>query len=176
VDGGDREASGTPYHAGVPRIAVTGHLNLSPESVPLVRRAIDDLLASRAEGGLTGISCLARGADSVFAEAVLEHGGRLEVIVPSADYRTSRVNAVHAPQFDALIRRAALVRTLPFGEAGRDAYEAANGVMLDSCDELFAVWDGLPGADKGSTASVVAEARRRRIPVHVIWPDGVARR
>ena len=160
----------------MPRIAVTGHLNLSPESVPLVRRAIVDLLVAHASGGLTGISCLARGADSVFAEAVLEQGGTLEVILPSADYRVSMVKPDHAAQFDSLISRAALVRVLPFQQADRDAYEAANGMMLDSCDELFAVWDGLPGTAKGGTASVVAEARRRRIRLHIIWPPGATRR
>ncbi|HZM75011.1 MAG TPA: hypothetical protein VFC19_04750 [Candidatus Limnocylindrales bacterium] len=157
------------------RIAVTGHLNLSPQSVPLVRRAIADLLAAFSGDGLTGITCLARGADSVFAEAVLDRGGTLEVILPSADYRARKVEADHAPQFDALIRRAARVHILPLDRAGRDAYAAANQAMLDSCDELFAVWDGRPG-DMASTASVVAQARQRGIPVHVIWPEGAVRR
>jgi hypothetical protein len=164
------------YHACVPRIAVTGHLNLSPQSVPLVRQAIADLLAAYAAAGLTGISCLARGADSIFAEAVLEHGGRLEIILPSADYRATNVDADYAPQFDSLVSRAARVHVLPVEHADPDAYEAANRMMLDTSDELVAVWDGLAGVDRGSTASVVAQARGRGIPVHLIWPDGAARR
>ena len=160
----------------MPRIAVTGHLNLSPESLPAIKKAISRLLATHAAGELTGISCLARGADSVFAEEVLDRGGRLEVVLPSADYRASKVDADYAPQFDSLISRAAGVHVLPISHADRHAYDAANRMMLDSCDELFAVWDGLPGVDQGSTASVVAEARRRGIPVHVIWPDEATRR
>lgn len=161
---------------GVPRIAVTGHTDLSPATVPLVRQAIARQLADHAAHDLVGITCLARGADRVFAEAVLDHGGRLEVVLPSADYRARKVKAEDATHFNSLLSRAALVHTLPFGEANRDAYEAANEMMLDSCDELLAVWDGGPGVDTGSTASAVAAARRRGLPVHVIWPEGAARR
>jgi hypothetical protein len=159
----------------VPVIAVTGHMNLSPESASVVRQAIVDLLAKCYDRDLTGITCLARGADSIFAEAVLHQGGRLVVILPSSTYRATKVKPDYAQLFDSLIGHAAQIRTLPFSEANRDAYDAANQLMLDSCDELFAVWDGLRGVDRGSTASVVAEARRRGIPVHVIWPDGATR-
>jgi hypothetical protein len=64
---------------------------------------------------------------------------------------------------------------MPFAEANRDAYEAANEALLTACDRLFAVWDGQGGVDKGSTVSVVLAARSRGIPVSVIWPNGVAR-
>lgn len=38
-------------------------------------------------GDLVGVSCIARGADSVFAQVVLDVGGRLEVVLPSRNYR-----------------------------------------------------------------------------------------
>ena len=47
--------------------------------------------------------------------------------------------------------------------------------MLDDADVLFAVWDGQPARGYGGTADVVAEARRRKVPVRVIWPDGAQR-
>jgi hypothetical protein len=121
------------------------------------------------------ISCVARGADSIFAQAVLDAGGKLAVVLPSADYRERKVKPDHAAQFDDLVRRAATVRVMAFEEANRAAYEAANRVLLSSCDRLFAVWDGQAGMDKGSTASVVAEARERGVPVEIIWPAEAAR-
>jgi hypothetical protein len=159
----------------LPRIAVTGHMNLTPASVPLVYKAIAELLTPRADDELVGVSCIARGADSIFAQAVLDLGGDLEVVLPSANYRETKVKPDHAPQFDNLLSRASKVHTLPFEQANRDAYEAANEVLLTSCDELFAVWDGEDGVDKGSTAAVVRQARSRELPVRVIWPDGAAR-
>jgi len=150
-------------------------MNLTPASLPLVSKAIADALAPHTADGLTGISCLARGADSIFAQAVLDLGGKLEVVLPSANYREQKVKPDHAPQFDNLMRQAAKVHVLPFDQANRDAYEAANETLLASSDRLFAVWDGQGGVDKGSTASVVVEARERGLPVVVIWPNGAAR-
>ncbi|MBG0818499.1 hypothetical protein [Planomonospora sp. ID82291] len=157
------------------RIGVTGHMNLSPGSVPLVAQAIREHLDGLDADGLVGVSCLARGADSLFARAVLEAGGALEVVLPSRDYRQAKVKPDHAEQFDALLEKAADVRVMDYDTAGREAYVAANEAVLGSVDELVAVWDGLPGTGSGGTAEVVEEARSRGIPVAVVWPEGSSR-
>ncbi|WP_016816881.1 hypothetical protein [Salinispora arenicola] len=157
------------------RIAVTGHMNLTATSVLLVYDAIVDAFTRLNSDELVGISCIARGADSVFAQAVLDCGGRLEVILPSTNYRASKVKPDHARQFDDLVSRASEVRVMPFEEANRRAYEAANAELLARCDLLFAVWDGQGSVDKGGTAAAVAEARTRGVSVDVIWPDEAAR-
>jgi seryl-tRNA(Sec) selenium transferase len=159
----------------VPRIAITGHMNLTADSEVLIRQAITDALTPYVSEKLTGISCIARGADSIFAQAVFDFGGELEVVLPAAGYREEKVKPDHAAQFDELIRRAATVRVMPFDKANRIAYEAANEALVSTCDTLFAVWDGQSGAGKGGTASVVELARSRGIPVMVIWPEGVSR-
>lgn len=159
----------------MPRIAVTGHMDLTRESVPLVYKAIIDLLMPHMSAELIGISCIARGADSIFADALLDVGGKLEVVLPAVNYRETKVKREHAAQFDALVHRASKVHTLPFERADRDAYAAANEVLLASCHQLFAIWDGRSGVDIGSTASVVEHAHSRNLPVQVIWPDGAAR-
>jgi hypothetical protein len=159
----------------VPRIAITGHMNLTADSVPLVYQAIIGALALYTAHELTGISCLARGADSVFAQAVLDLGGKLEVLLPAAGYREQKVKPDQAPQFDELTRRATTVRVMPFEEANRAAYEATNEVLVSTCDTLFAVWDGQSNIDKGSTGAVVEYARSRGVPVEVIWPQGASR-
>ncbi|MGW6117576.1 hypothetical protein ACWFRF_00935 [Nocardia sp. NPDC055165] len=154
------------------RISVTGHTNISAETIPLVRAAIADLIADTP--GLVGISCLARGADSVFAEVVLDAGGQLEVVVPSRDYRESKVKPDHLAQFDGLIERATTVRVMDFGNAGREAYEAANEVLVSEADRMIAVWDGKAG-ERAGTGTVVALARARGIPIDVVWPNGAVR-
>jgi hypothetical protein len=159
----------------VPRIAITGHMNLTANTVPLIYKAITGALALYAADELTGISCLARGADSVFAQAILDLGGKLEVLLPAAGYREQKIKPDHAPQFDELTRRATTVRVMPFEEANRVAYEATNEVLVSTCDTLYAVWDGQSGADKGSTGAVVEHARSRGVPVEIIWPQGASR-
>ncbi|MFF7369372.1 hypothetical protein [Streptomyces tricolor] len=159
-------------------IAVTGHMDLTEDTVPLVRTALEDLLKQYADdGGLVGVSCIAKGADSLFAEAVLAAGGRLTVVVPSRDYRQNKVKPDHAALFDHLVEAADEVLVLPNDSADRQAYEAANAVLLERADRLVAVWNGAPPSGKGGgTADTVLEARAAGIPVHVVWPDGAARK
>ncbi|GAA3981003.1 hypothetical protein [Thermobifida alba] len=140
-----------------------------------VRRALADALAPYADSDLVGVSCLARGADQLFAEAVLDAGGRLEVVLPSADYRETKVKPDNRERFDRLLVRSSWVRYMSHLSAGRQAYEDANEAVIGSVDRLFAVWDGRPAAGKGGTADAVAAARARGVPVDVIWPEGARR-
>ncbi|MGC5363689.1 hypothetical protein ACPXCE_18750 [Streptomyces sp. DT24] len=159
-------------------IAVTGHTDLTEDSVPLVRTALDDLLQQHADiGDLIGVSCIAKGADSLFAEAVLAVGGRLAVVIPSEDYRRNKVEPDHAALFDRLVEAADDVLVLPYDAANRQAYEAANAVLIGRADRLVAVWSGEPPSGKGGgTADTVLEAQATGIPVDVVWPHGAARK
>lgn len=159
----------------MPTIAVTGHMDLTEATVQVVGAALHDLLAEYSDGHLVGVSCIAAGSDSLFAEAVLASGGRLVVVVPGHDYRRKKVKSDHAATFDSLAGAAAELVTVP-GEAGREAYEAAGKELLNRADRLVAVWDGRPSAGQGGTADTVAQARALGIPVDVVWPEGAARR
>jgi hypothetical protein len=121
-----------------------------------------------------GVSNLADGADQLFAQAVLDAGGQLDVIVPAARYRDGLPESAHAT-YDALLARASSVHRLDRIESDEDAHMEASRAMLDRAEHLFAVWDGKPARGYGGTADVVAEARDRRIPVTVIWPEGASR-
>src|SRR5437870_56828 len=101
-------------------------MDLTDDSVPLVRDALRKLLKDYAGPDLVGVSCIARGSDSLFAEAVLETGGRLVVVLPSEDYREAKVKPDHAPLFDRLMDAADEVVVMPHETANRAAYGAAN--------------------------------------------------
>ena len=156
-------------------IAVTGHMDLADAGVPLVRDALRETLKAYAED-LTGVSCIAKGADSLFAEVVLELGGRLIAVVPSQDYRQNKVGPDHEETFDRLVAAAAEVVVLAHETANRSAYEDANRTLLKRADRLVAVWNGEPPTGKGGgTADTVLEAHAAGIPVDVVWPEGAAR-
>ncbi|MBB1246850.1 hypothetical protein GL263_25345 [Streptomyces durbertensis] len=142
----------------------------------MVRAELGALLAPYASDGLVGLSCIAKGADSLFAEAVLEAGGRLVVVVPSKDYRERRVKPEHAAVFDRLTAAASEVLVMPRETATGEAYEAANGELLRRADRLVAVWDGRPPTGRGGTGDFVVGAGEAGLPVDVVWPEGAARR
>lgn len=155
------------------RIAISGHRGLSGPTTALVDKGIRAALAAEPPG-FTGISCLANGADQIFACAIADLGGSLEAIVPARTYR-DKLPAEAQPRYDSLLAAAATVHRLPFIESNSQSYWSASTLMIDTADELYAVWDGKPARGRGGTADVVAYARERDIPVHVIWPLGACR-
>jgi hypothetical protein len=156
-------------------IGVTGHANLTGTTVPIVADAIRAELRSYRSADLVGVTCLARGADQVFARVVLDLGGSVQVVLPAADYRAQKVKPDNAAEFDELISKAIGVHTMPFAQSNSDAYMRASEHVLSSIDALIAVWDGQPSGGYGGTADVVHAARLQRIPVTIVWPDGAAR-
>jgi hypothetical protein len=164
------------------RIGITGHVHLTSATLRLVaqdlRRHLAEALKTErvSHAALVGVSCLAPGADSVFARILLRLGGRLEVILPSADYRDATLEARRRQEFDSLLRRAADVRIIPFERAEPRAFAEANEEMLARVRRLVAVWDGRPEGPVGGTAHAVKAAQERDIPVTVIWPEGAFRR
>jgi hypothetical protein len=156
----------------MPRIAVSGHRGLPPGTVTLVDKAIRAALAESDD--VTGLSCLADGADQIFARAVVDSGGALEAVIPAARYRERLPEGAHA-EYDDLFSRAIEVHRLPFTESTSESHMAASKLMVDQSDELYAVWDGQPARSYGGTADVVAYAQERGVPVRVIWPDGAQR-
>ncbi|WP_370944064.1 hypothetical protein AB5J62_33825 [Amycolatopsis sp. cg5] len=156
------------------RLAITGHRALPEQTERLVDQALRAEIERHANGLLTGVSCIADGADALFARAVLDAGGGLVVIVPAAGYRDALPAEYHST-YDALIAQAGEVIKLDHAESNSEAHMDASLRMIEHADELVAVWDGKPARGYGGTADVVAVARERDMPVTVVWPDGATR-
>lgn len=156
------------------RIGISGHRDLTDPTAKAVDAAIRSFLAERAGPGLIGVSCLADGADQIFAQAIIDAGGQLVVIVPARRYRAGLPESSHV-RYDALLAQAAEVLALPFTDSDAAAHMAASIAMLDRIDHLVAVWDGQPARAFGGTADVVREAEGRRLPITVVWPPSATR-
>lgn len=156
-------------------LAVTGHRGLSEKTAALVNTALRTAIGHRAENGaLVGLSCLADGADAIFARAILDHGGNLHAIVPARQYREGLPEDHHAI-YDALLAEAGEITRLDHNESDSNSHMDASLRMLADADELLAIWDGQPARGHGGTADVVAAARDQGVPVTVVWPPGATR-
>jgi hypothetical protein len=171
--GGIDTARGNAGHLTLPRIAISGHRGLPSDTARRIDEVIREALSGRADD-VTGLSCLADGADQIFARAVLDLGGSLEAVVPAGKYRAGLPPEAR-PEFDRLLALAARVHRLHFTESTSEAYMAAGEFMLRRADELWAVWDGEPARGYGGTADVVALGAAWGLPVRVIWPEGAHR-
>ncbi|MFD0741974.1 hypothetical protein ACFQ1L_08855 [Phytohabitans flavus] len=142
------------------------------ETTELVYGAVVAALRPYAGSKLHGITCLCDGADQIFARAVVDSEGALQVVLPAADYRD---NIIDRDDFDHFLSKAIQVATMPFRYSNRQAFRAASEELLRRSDVLFAVWDGEPSRQLGDTADVVAVARDLGVPVVVVWPAGAQR-
>lgn len=155
-------------------IGCTGHQNIPEEAITYVREAIRNELRRIDSLTLTGVCSLAEGADQLFAEAVLESGGKLDVIIPSSGYE-STFGSKGVAGYRRLLRRASKRRVLDWPEPSEDAFLDAGHHVADSSDVLIAIWDGRESRGKGGTADIVRYAQQKGKRTVVIWPDGVER-
>lgn len=137
------------------RIGITGHQRLAdPDNWHWVSNEVN-LLLSRISSPLFGISCLAIGADQLFARAVVRQRGTLEVIIPFAGYELTFAEGSQREEFKSLVKLARLVDVLERRGSQEEAYLAAGQTLVDRSELVIAIWDGKPSQGLGGTADVV---------------------
>lgn len=143
-------------------VAVTGHQDLGA-AAPWVSDVL--LAAVQIRQPIRGLSSLARGADQLFADAVVRTGGSLYVVVPCEDYEATFSSAGARAEYDRLLAAAQSQTTLSFPEPSEGAFWAAGQRLVNEADVVVAVWDGQPAAGLGGTADVVRYALDKGRPV-----------
>ena len=156
------------------RVGFTGHQRLTSATRRAVAAAVSDLLVECAEP-LVGLTSLAEGSDQVFALSVLAAGGQLHVVIPCDGYEVTFATVDARDAYAALLSLATDVIKLHYPEPSEDAYLAAGHRIVDQCDMLIAVWDGLPAVGKGGTADIVQYAAQHGTRSQVVWPRGAER-
>lgn len=102
-------------------------------------------------------------------------GGRLHVIVPSADYASTFLNSTDRTNYNSLLARAESIESLDYPRPSEDAFLEAGRKAVEMSDVLIAIWDGQPARGKGGTADVVGIAQDLGRRVVVLWPSGESR-
>lgn len=153
------------------KVGITGHQYLEDShGWEWVKMEMDDLLM-KMRRPLVGITCLAAGADSLFAELILKHGGSLEAVVPFPEYE--RVfPAQQRNRYRALLDAASAITVLEKRRSKQESYFAAGKKVVDATDLLLAVWDGKPARGLGGTADIVEYARQELKQVIRLDPIG----
>jgi hypothetical protein len=177
VDTAATDGQAGPYDAAVRRnlIGITGHQNLPPGAVHTIEERITAVLRPHRGTGLVGITALAAGADQLFARCVLDLGGALEVIVPCDGYEDCFAGDTERRGYESMLAVATTVRRLPHPTPTEEAFMAAGAAVVERCEVLVAVWDGLPARGHGGTADVVSYAHDLGREVVVVWPEGLSR-
>jgi hypothetical protein len=151
-------------------VGVTGHRFLGEvDKIDAgVEEALSEILEAFHGGSLRVISSLAEGADRLVTRHILNHpNSQLAVVLPlpKSDYLTDFQSAESKQEFADFLDRADEVVELHMAGTRDEAYETAGRYVLDHCDVLVSVWDGLVAQGQGGTGDLVSEARKRGLPV-----------
>lgn len=153
------------------RIGISGHQRLrQPSAWSWVRQKMLECLASQPRP-IVGVTSLAIGADTLFAEIILELGGSLEVVLPFSDYEERFEEGQDRLRYRELLGRAESVAVLEREGTDEEAYYAAGKRVADLSDLLILVWDGRPAAGLGGTGDIAAYARRKQKPLIHLNPE-----
>lgn len=174
------------------RIGVTGHRTL--HNIPLLNTCLHNFLSTGHLEAFTPeirqtlttvtntpiafsiISPLAEGADRLVANAVLDHGGSLEALLPlpQEEYEKDFATPESRHEFRSLLAQSCQT-TVTKCEAAPDdpdyrqkAYLRVGEETVACCDILIALWDGKPSRGVGGTADIVALAIAQGKPVFII--------
>jgi uncharacterized phage-like protein YoqJ len=150
------------------RMGITGHQKLNePANWEWVKQEIDRFLSSLSPP-LICVTSLAIGADQLFANAVLQHGGALEVVLPFPEYESTFTESHDKQEYARLLKHALKIEMLEKRGSDEDAYFASGKRMVDRSELIIAVWDGKPAAGRGGTGDVVSYAiQQRKKTIHL---------
>jgi len=147
------------------KVGITGHQKRDGIDWSWVKGAVCNEL--RKLGTVEkAFSCLAAGTDQVFAEAALSLSIPVVAVIPLEGYESFFEN-------DALktyqrLRAACEQIQLGLNGVPDQAFLDAGRFIVDTCDLLFAVWDGERAEGLGGTGDVVAYAHSvGRAVVHI---------
>jgi len=146
-------------------IAVSGHRQLDEK--PDLEQAVINA-GNRIRWLFSGqrfqvYSCLAEGADRMLARilvATLPADLVAVLPLPERDYRRDFSSGESLHEFQQFKKAAASVVVLGKNKKRPQAYHAANQYLLQNCQVLVAVWDGLPARGEGGTAELVEAVRQ----------------
>jgi hypothetical protein len=125
------------------RVGITGHRGLSDEVEWKARALLTEAVTAYGTTDLVGVSCIADGPDTWFAQTVLDHGGRIEVVLPAEQYGADLPDW-HDAMYDDLLHQAVKTHRTGLGGFGSHAHIAGSELLVARVDELLAVWDGRP--------------------------------
>jgi hypothetical protein len=139
-------------------IGITGHQDLVSSDIEKwvadeIETAVDELVPTM------GISCLAAGADQIFANILVEKAIPLIAVIPSTDYSSTFTKLEDLEAFDRLNSLAERRICLDFSESCERAFLEAGQCVVDMSDLLIAVWNGRKSGGLGGTADIVAYAK-----------------
>jgi len=138
-------------------VGITGHQNL--ENPSWVESEIDKVLDGLPMP-IIGFSSLAAGADQIFAQSVLKHGGNITAVLPFKGYENVFQGEKNKKNYILLLAQSTNKIVLEKEGSEEKSYLIAGKKVTDMSDLIIAVWNGKPARGLGGTADIIDYAKR----------------
>lgn len=152
------------------KAGITGHQDIcSDDTVQWVTVALERLIQEHKIN--LGLTCLARGADQLYAKILLQHNIPYVAIIASEDYINVIGDKTATDAFEYLLNNASESIKLDNKHANEQAFFNASKILVEKSDFIIAIWDGKPAKGFGGTGDVVnyaVQADKKVIHVDII--------
>ncbi|OJT54253.1 hypothetical protein [Bacillus altitudinis] len=135
-------------------VGITGHQNLgSSQQYNDIAVKLKQIIT---EHDVTcGYTCLAKGADQLFAEILKKIGIPYHAIIPSENYDRTFDESISLLKYQDLLDHAVIKKVLSFPEPEEKAFYEAGKYVVESTELLIAIWDGQSARGLGGTGDIV---------------------
>jgi len=139
------------------KAGITGHQNLTTNESDWLKKELEiDIKRMKIE---EAYSCLAIGADQLFARIILANNIPLIAVTPCRKYeQTFDINNIKL--YKNLVAQTVSRIQLDFDSPSEEAFYEAGKTVVNNSDLVFAFWDNLPAKGLGGTADIVSYAKK----------------
>jgi hypothetical protein len=140
---------------------ITGHQNLGDRGT--ISWVENCLMQEIPKYHITkGLTCLAIGADQLFAEVLEKFYISYIAIVPCDGYNQTFDTERAQKNYHSYLIKADDTVNCNFPAPSEEAFYAAGKYIVDHCDILFAIWNGKAAKGLGGTGDIVEYAKLKK--------------
>ncbi|MGG0777294.1 hypothetical protein ABE060_19000 [Bacillus rugosus] len=135
-------------------LGITGHQELGPENwESKIAEKLTDIIKKHPVR--MGYTCLAKGADQLFAQSLIELNVPFTAVIPSSNYEATFEGENAISTYNELLGKADKQIKLPFSQPEEKAFFEAGKCVADNADILIAIWNGQAAKGLGGTGDIV---------------------
>jgi hypothetical protein len=149
------------------KAGITGHQNLSVAESDWLKEELEiEIKQIKIE---EAYSCLAIGADQLFANVILANKIPLVAITPCKKYEQT-FDEKNIELYKSLVKQAVNKIQLDFESPSEEAFYEAGKTVVNKSDVVFAFWNNLPAKGLGGTADIVEYAKSKSKKIILLNP------
>jgi hypothetical protein len=129
---------------------ITGHREL--ESINWIRTKIQEIIIEMKI--IYGYTCLASGADQLFAEMLIHNNIKYTAVIPCINYEATFKDS-SLEDFRLSKSKASEIIELKYNKPSEKAFNEAGKMVVDNSKIMIAIWNGDEAKGFGGTADIV---------------------